>query len=158
MKLEASMKKIAARCWKAPALVVAIFILLVPALAAQATPDAPKPDAAKKDRWTAEDVVYQEDGGQFRISPDGKFTLWVKGTADLGVGIEPLVALESPPIAASGAWTGDDTYTAIVCHYHTPHITTERLQFTGDKVIFEARNNVGFNGNMPVRLVGTAQP
>jgi dipeptidyl aminopeptidase/acylaminoacyl peptidase len=82
MKLEASMKKIAARCWKAPALVVAIFILLAPALAAQATPDAPKPDAAKKDRWTAEDVVYQEDGGQFRISPDGKFTLWVKGTAD----------------------------------------------------------------------------
>jgi len=82
MKLEASMKKIAARCWKAPALVVAISILLVPDLAAQATPDAPKPDAAKKDRWTAEDVVYQEDGGQFRISPDGKFTLWVKGTAD----------------------------------------------------------------------------
>ena len=76
------MKKIAARCWKAPALVVAISILLVPDLAAQATPDAPKPDAAKKDRWTAEDVVYQEDGGQFRISPDGKFTLWVKGTAD----------------------------------------------------------------------------
>src|SRR3984885_15042033 len=82
MKLEASMKKIAARCWKAPALVVAISILLVPDLAAQATPDAPKPDAAKKDRWTAEDVVYQEDGGQFRISPDGQFTLWVKGTAD----------------------------------------------------------------------------
>jgi dipeptidyl aminopeptidase/acylaminoacyl peptidase len=37
---------------------------------------------AKKNQWTPEDVVYQEDAGQFRISPDGKFALWVKGTAD----------------------------------------------------------------------------
>ncbi len=37
---------------------------------------------AKKNQWTPEDVVYQEDAGQFRISPDGKSALWVKGTAD----------------------------------------------------------------------------
>ena len=41
-----------------------------------------KAEAAKKNQWTPEDVVYQEDAGQFRISPDGKFALWVKGTAD----------------------------------------------------------------------------
>jgi CubicO group peptidase (beta-lactamase class C family) len=116
-----------------------------------------------------ESVVFEPASGgkgdsiTFRVSGADQHVecgrgTWVKGTANLGAGIEPLVALESPPIAASGAWTGDDTYTAIVCHYHTPHITTDRLQFTGDKVIFEARNNVGFGGNMPVRLVGTAQP
>jgi hypothetical protein len=82
MESEERMKMIAARCWNAPALLVGILLLLAPALAAQAPADPPKPDASKKNRWTAEDVVYQEDAGQFRISPDGKFALWVKGTAD----------------------------------------------------------------------------
>ncbi len=39
-------------------------------------------ETAKKNQWTPEDVVYQEDAGQFRISPDGKFALWVRGTGD----------------------------------------------------------------------------
>src|SRR5580692_3367013 len=39
--------------------------------------------AAKKNSpWTPEDVVYQEDAGQFEISPDGKSAVWVKTTAD----------------------------------------------------------------------------
>ena len=41
-----------------------------------------KAETTKKNQWTAEDVVNQEDAGQFRISPDGKFALWVKSTAD----------------------------------------------------------------------------
>jgi dipeptidyl aminopeptidase/acylaminoacyl peptidase len=41
-----------------------------------------KAEAAKKNQWTPEDVVNQEDAEQFRISPDGKFALWLKGTAD----------------------------------------------------------------------------
>jgi dipeptidyl aminopeptidase/acylaminoacyl peptidase len=47
-----------------------------------AADDEKKPESAKKNQWTPEDVVYQEDAGQFRISPDEKFALWVKGTAD----------------------------------------------------------------------------
>src|SRR5271168_1294550 len=83
MKPEERMKTIAAHCWKVPTLLAGMLILLLaPAVSAQAATDAPKPDAAKKNHWTAEDVVYQEDGGQFRISPDGRFALWVKGTAD----------------------------------------------------------------------------
>jgi dipeptidyl aminopeptidase/acylaminoacyl peptidase len=41
-----------------------------------------KTDTLKKNQWTPEDVVYQEDAGQFRISPDERFALWVKGTGD----------------------------------------------------------------------------
>ena len=47
-----------------------------------AADDEKKAEAANKNQWTPEDIVYQEDAGQFRISPDGKFALWVKGTAD----------------------------------------------------------------------------
>jgi len=82
MKLEERMKTIAASYWKAPALLVGTLLILAPVIAAQAAADAAKPDASKKNHWTADDIVYQEDGGQFRISPDGRFALWVKGTAD----------------------------------------------------------------------------
>ncbi len=76
------MKKIAALCWKAPALLAGILFLLAPAVVAQAAADTAKPAASKTNRWTPEDVVYQEDAGQFRISPDGKSAVWVKNTAD----------------------------------------------------------------------------
>jgi dipeptidyl aminopeptidase/acylaminoacyl peptidase len=41
-----------------------------------------KPSSTKDFTWTPEDVVYQEDAGQFEISPDGKSAVWVKATAD----------------------------------------------------------------------------
>ena len=37
---------------------------------------------AKKSEWKPEDIVYAETAGQFRISPDGKWAVWVKSTAD----------------------------------------------------------------------------
>jgi dipeptidyl aminopeptidase/acylaminoacyl peptidase len=76
------MNKIAAHCCKAAALLAGTLLLLAPVVIAQVAADSTRPDAAKKNRWTAEDVVYQEDGGQFRISPDGRFALWVMGTGD----------------------------------------------------------------------------
>ncbi len=43
--------------------------------------DEAKP-AAKPEPWKPEDVIYQEIAGQFRISPDGKWLVWVKSTGD----------------------------------------------------------------------------
>ena len=45
--------------------------------------DETKPDAnAKKTPWKPEDMVFIENAGEFRISPDSKWALWVKSTAD----------------------------------------------------------------------------
>src|SRR5580658_2965361 len=87
MEFEDCMKMIAAAlCCKAAAVLAGTLLLFAPVGVAQAARDAatstPRADASKKNQWTAEDVVYQEGAGQFRISPDGKFALWVKGTAD----------------------------------------------------------------------------
>ena len=38
--------------------------------------------AAKPEPWKSEDVIFQEFAGQFRISPDAKWLVWVKSTAD----------------------------------------------------------------------------
>ena len=61
------------------------WLTLLFALAAglqAAADEEKKAETTKKNQWTPEDVVNQEDAGQFRISADGKFVLWVKSTAD----------------------------------------------------------------------------
>ena len=59
-----------------------MLLLVLPAGMHAAADEEKKAEATNKNQWTPEDIVYQEDAGQFRISPDGKFALWVKGTAD----------------------------------------------------------------------------
>jgi|SRR5579871_3145189 dipeptidyl aminopeptidase/acylaminoacyl peptidase len=45
--------------------------------------DEPKSDAKKKaEPWKPEDFIYGEYANQYRISPDGKWLVWVKSTAD----------------------------------------------------------------------------
>ncbi|HTA95016.1 MAG TPA: hypothetical protein VK769_02725, partial [Verrucomicrobiae bacterium] len=36
----------------------------------------------KTEPWKAEDEIFQEYAGQLRISPDAKWLVWVKSTAD----------------------------------------------------------------------------
>ena len=43
--------------------------------------DEEKP-AAKKEPWKPEDFIYNETAGQFRISPDAKWVVWVKSSGD----------------------------------------------------------------------------
>jgi dipeptidyl aminopeptidase/acylaminoacyl peptidase len=43
--------------------------------------DEAKP-AAKKEPWKPEDFIYAENAAQYRISPDGKWLVWVKSTGD----------------------------------------------------------------------------
>ena len=53
------------------------------ALAAQDSSKAERTAAAtKKEPWKPEDFIYAEIANQFRISPDAKWAVWVKGTAD----------------------------------------------------------------------------
>jgi len=61
---------------------VAVCVIVAsmrPASFAQA--DEAKPEA-KTEPWKAEDEVFQEYAGQLRISPDAKWLVWVKSTAD----------------------------------------------------------------------------
>jgi hypothetical protein len=76
---------------------------------------------------------------------------WLKAPLKMGPGA-PV------PVALSGAWTSDDTYTAMLCRYRTPFCATIDMRFSGDELILETENNVGFDSAGRVRLVGKAQP
>jgi CubicO group peptidase (beta-lactamase class C family) len=61
------------------------------------------------------------------------------------------------PGAASGAWTGDDTFTAKLCFTETPFVVTVRLTFTGWEVRLDSEANVGFGSTRSPQLVGKAE-
>jgi CubicO group peptidase (beta-lactamase class C family) len=75
---------------------------------------------------------------------------WTKGRAAWGPQSEQ-------PVAAAGAWTADDTFTAKLCFTETPFVHTIRLKFAGDEVKFESDANVGFGATKTGPLTGTAK-
>ncbi|MEY2881560.1 MAG: hypothetical protein RLZZ15_3940, partial [Verrucomicrobiota bacterium] len=63
----------------------------------------------------------------------------------------------SDAIAASGAWTSADTYTAKIARYNTPFVTTLRLKFSGDTLELTAEPNVGGGPARPVPIAGKVE-
>ena len=61
------------------------------------------------------------------------------------------------PAAASGAWTGDDTFKAKVCFYETPFIITLSLKFSGDQLTLDSASNVGFGPPKHPQLIGKSE-
>lgn len=68
-----------------------------------------------------------------------------------------MVGSSEQPIAASGAWTQDDTFTLKLCLYETPFYSTMTLRFKGDKLILDSEHNVSFGPTALPQLVGEAQ-
>ena len=60
------------------------------------------------------------------------------------------------PVAAGGAWTANDTFTARLCLYETPYLITIRLKFSGQQVEYNCESNVGFGPTKEPQLTGRA--
>jgi hypothetical protein len=61
----------------------------------------------------------------------------------------------SNPVAASGAWTAEDTFTLIMRLYETPFFHTQVFYFAGDEMLVETRVNVSLEA--PKILLLTAK-
>jgi len=62
--------------------------------------------------------------------------------------------LRDQPAAASGAWTADNVYTAMICFHETPYVVTLRLDFSEKKLKLDASQNVSFGPTKFGPLVG----
>jgi dipeptidyl aminopeptidase/acylaminoacyl peptidase len=60
---------------------VVLLLFAVPLAVAVVRPAAPPP-APAPEKWTVDDVVNGESATDFRLSPDGRFALWVKSVPD----------------------------------------------------------------------------
>ena len=93
----------------------------------------------------AMNLVMQVNGVEQRIRC-GR-SAWQKGKLAWG-------PFPEQPVAASGAWTKDDTFVAKLCFYETPFILTVTLNFSGKELRYNAESNVGFGPTRETELVG----
>jgi CubicO group peptidase (beta-lactamase class C family) len=76
---------------------------------------------------------------------------WRRGTFPLSPG-------GAEPVAASGAWTTEDTYTLQLIQYHQPFLATISLKFAGEQVTYALNWNINYRTHKPVPpLVGRSQ-
>jgi len=75
---------------------------------------------------------------------------WIKGRMTYA-------NFEEQPVAASGAWTADDTYTVKLSFYETPFRLTLALKFTDDKLFYDCEYNVNFGPTTQPQLIGIPQ-
>ena len=92
-----------------------------------------------------EALVVRSGAVEQRI--DSGHDAWRKGRVTWGTTTER-------PAAVCGAWTADDTFTAKICFFETPFVTTLRLTFSGDELRFRSEANVGFGSTRDLELVG----
>jgi CubicO group peptidase (beta-lactamase class C family) len=75
---------------------------------------------------------------------------WRKGRLAYG-------SFPEQPVAASGAWTADDTYAVKISFHETPFAITLSLRFSGDELVYDSEFNVAFGPTKQAQLVGRAQ-
>jgi CubicO group peptidase (beta-lactamase class C family) len=100
----------------------------------------------------AETTLVLRSGGRDRRVPVGRDE-WRRGGTMLA-GSGPLGGEVEQPVAATGAWTADDTFTAKVCRYQTPFCATLGLWFTGRALVLDQEMNVAFGQTKRPQLVG----
>jgi hypothetical protein len=59
-------------------------------------------------------------------------------------------------VAASGAWTRDDTYVIRLCFNETPFISTLTFRFSAGELTTGWKDNVGFGPTEYPQLIGRA--
>ena len=90
-------------------------------------------------------LVVRFNGVETRI--ECGHNAWKKGQAAWG-------SPKLQPVAASGAWTADDTFTAKLALYETPFVYTVSLKFSGDELRYLNEPNVAFGSAREPELVG----
>jgi hypothetical protein len=100
-------------------------------------------------------LVVRSRGREYRV-PCGRGDWRSEGTLPIG----PVRHMAEPAyrVAASGAWTDDDTFSAKVCYRDTPFCATFGLRFAGDALVLDQEMNVNFGPTRRPTLVGLPAP
>ncbi|MDX9953006.1 MAG: serine hydrolase [Anaerolineae bacterium] len=94
-------------------------------------------------------LSFQDQRGRHTV--EAGYGAWRYGETCL-----PAEARIPMPVAASGAWTDANTYTAQLWYYETPFCATLTCRFEGDAVTCGNRTNVSFGPTEGPPLVGKA--
>lgn len=85
------------------------------------------------------------------------FESWAKSRGGFANGLERALGVPARPLsAASGAWTGEDTYSLKLVLYETPYHSTLTFKFEGDRLLLDSEHNVWFGPTKQPQLIGRA--
>jgi hypothetical protein len=96
-------------------------------------------------------LVVRADGVDHRVP--FAFGAWRRG-GRLPMGRARLMGDATYAVAATGAWTHDDTLAVKACFHETPFCASLGLRFAGDALVLDREMNVGFGPTKRAALVG----
>jgi hypothetical protein len=67
------------------------------------------------------------------------------------------INLPEQPVAASGAWTDADTFSAKLCFYETPFTVSVTLKSSGDELRCSSKQNFGFGATREFQISGKTE-
>ncbi|HEX7071505.1 MAG TPA: serine hydrolase [Rhodothermales bacterium] len=104
---------------------------------------------------------FEDDGAMLRVTTaDGVdeipvgFGTWKRSRSTFVNGLQQFMQPGEYAVAASGAWTADDTFTVKLSLYETPFYTTMAFRFAGDELILDSEHNVAFGPRERPQLIG----
>jgi CubicO group peptidase (beta-lactamase class C family) len=101
----------------------------------------------------ADPVLRIEDGdGQHRIECGAG--RWLRGRTSFQSRISNQYSAPEQGIAASGAWTENDVYSAKLCFHESPYTLTGRLTFAGKEVLIDFEHNLRWGETKRPRIIG----
>jgi CubicO group peptidase (beta-lactamase class C family) len=82
---------------------------------------------------------------------------WTNGRGGFTNGVDRFLGVPANPlVAASGAWSAENTFTVKIVLPETPYYTTLAFKFEGDRMVVDGEYNVSFGPTKPPQLVGQA--
>jgi CubicO group peptidase (beta-lactamase class C family) len=82
---------------------------------------------------------------------------WAKSRGSFTNGLEQALSVpQNPLVAASGAWSAENTFTVKLVLYETPYYSTLNFKFDGDGLVIDAEHNVAFGSTKLPQLIGRA--
>ena len=102
---------------------------------------------------TSPSIIIQTAAGETRMML-GRET-WTNSRGQFTNGLERALSVPANPlVAASGAWSADDTFTVKIVLSETPYYSTMNFKFDGNRLLFDAEHNVYFGQTKLPQLVG----
>ena len=105
---------------------------------------------------TAPSLTVQTAAGETRMTI-GRET-WTNSRGQFANGLERALSVPANPlVAASGAWTSDNTFTVKLVLSETPYYSTLNFKFDGLRLLIDSEHNVFFGTTKLPQLVGNVR-
>jgi CubicO group peptidase (beta-lactamase class C family) len=101
-------------------------------------------------------LIVQTANGETR-TPIG-MNSWSRSRGSFTNGLDHFLSVpENPLVAASGAWSGENTFTVKIVLYETPFYSTVNFKFEGNRMLIDSEHNVAFGQTRLAPLIGQSR-